>query len=274
MHTRLSFALACLSLTLLCCAQDAAERKETPAPAAPPNGEPTPSPKAAFDDAAIRAVWTAVTADASTCPGPDGPARVACQLQRAISVDTLTDLLAVAPFASGPGAAERLSSQTRFGHYDKTFVRRLRQVGIPALFDDAFLAATQAGYTAHLKPHARLAHRIIDKMKHNLPWRWDEARVMQRCMEAGTPVPLSYYAGFMREGFIAASSAQGVHRACDAKPPVGQGAPGEAMLTAFWIRRWIDGTALEFDAMLSDVLALYDPAALTEEAPAVPTIGD
>lgn len=170
-------------------------------------------------------------------------------------------------FVSGPHRQDvlDLQSATEFGHYDPAFVRWLREHAVSRR-GSVGQRATQAAYTTHLAPLARifwLSHQKMEK----------EPECAARELKAYAAAIKQKKRGFHERWFFFMNP-----RFCDrpAHPErwyynngMDAGVDGNVTkgVVGFWMRRQMDGTYKEFAAGLRDLLVAYDPDLLSAPLP-------
>ncbi|MFT4626284.1 MAG: hypothetical protein ACI8PZ_004961 [Myxococcota bacterium] len=226
-----------------------------------PAGQSSPAaaPTRSVAETAVRTLWTHLPATTNHCEGtfdyfPRGGLRILwCHAREDLSLAQVAVLAGTPVWVSGPHQRRKgldLENLRAFGHYDPAFVRTLPSFALPGATDDAFRIASQPTYDKVLKERARLAWRVHAKLMSNPECAERERAAYQADMRSSTPTQGYYerWYGFLDPAFCTGE---------------GHGAAGmdgnvTKTLTAWWLRRTMDGTASAWHDALRALLAAYD----------------
>lgn len=189
---------------------------------------------------------------------PEGGIRnFACHIRSFISYTDFQRIAGVKIFLSGPHTEKDLDlgNPGDFGRYNPEFVRRIREILIPAASDEDFRRASQGSYDTYVAPLARIYYVTYSKMRDNPRFLEKEKANYLNCIRKVEPYNFESFFYFMNPKFL------GTH---DPDSLMEDGFDGGyngnvvKSAVAFWLRRSIDGTDREFFRGLEKLLAVYD----------------
>jgi hypothetical protein len=220
----------------------------------------------------VKEVWHHLPGSKSACKDydyfPEGGMRnFYCHLKARVDHSKIQELAGLSAFVKGPHTRERLdlNSSTSFGHYNKAFVRWLREKLVPGGRASSFREQTQSIYNRYVRPLARIFYVTYRKLSSNPAYLEQEsARYLK--LIAANALPAGHYEKyfyFMNPNYY--KKPDGGFSYFTGRGFDG-GVNGNVVKTcvAFWIRRSIDGTDREWFAGLQKLLRAYDPDLLKQ----------
>ena len=178
-----------------------------------------------------------------------------CRALTVFGWKTFLSLAPVSPFQSGPHKAGslNLNSKKQFGRYNPEFVRWASNALVPGASDPALREQTLKIYKVHVQPLARTYWAIWLVLSGDTQWVAAERRQYMAAVRAG-------------EADAFGSTLDHYHNTLDNLAIGGEGADPNHVrsATAWWLRRFEDGTASLWAEGLEKLLRTYDAAWLAE----------
>jgi len=213
---------------------------------------------------AIRDAWIKLPSSTNTCGDydyfPDGGMRTfGCHTWSLFSYATLVKIAGIPAYVGGPHDGKQLilSAKNRFGHYNPAFVDWLGNHLIPGANDEKFRADTQPVYDSYIRSLARIFFVVYKKTEHEPACFEREVnryvKMLNDKQVEGAFHERFFY--FMNKKYCADPAGQFSY-----KYGFDGGYNGNIVKTtvAFWIRRTLDGTAMQFAEALTLLLETYD----------------
>jgi len=216
----------------------------------------------------LQKAWTGLASTPNGCPDeydyfPGGGLRIFwCHAKSLASLRDLQGAAGVPIWSSGPHTVEALdlANHKAFGHYNPLFVDRLADALLIGRRDPDFRAATQPIYDQYLRPKARLAWQVHDKLERDPACARRELDGYVANMRSPNPEPMYYgrWFFFMNESYCKKGTTE--EQMFDQGFDGGYDGNVADTLVGFWLRRRLDGTEPRFERALEDLLRTYDAA--------------
>lgn len=212
-----------------------------------------PTTNASDSITALTHLWQNPAQIESPCPG-DYYSEVIdfyCAAQAYLDYEKLQAISGLPVFIQGPHSkALELNNPHSFGHYDKDFVKWLRENVIPAAQTPAFRELFKFFYLNHVKQPARTYYAVHERLFANQEYLAKEQLTYVRLLKTegisrGYGYEYAHFAGLKEQGFDGTMVKEAV---------------------LFWIRRVTDGTEQEFFLGLKTLLEIYDADFLADLA--------
>ncbi len=217
-----------------------------------------------------------------------GPQQVACFLLSLPSVKSLSRLVPMPIFKSGPHQPPQqsksglitpdLNNEESFGHYNQDFLVWLNEHVLQVITQPKVVKMYQASYDAKLKPFFHSLYISLKKIENSPKCFAGEVAEYRRFIEAqndnsykeadypGLPYERYYY--FMNRDFC--NNPKGDFDYFYARGSAGD-SDGNVIkgCVSWWIRRTIDGSAPHFKKLLKKLIQAYDPALISHNVNAM-----
>ena len=213
-----------------------------------------------------RFAWLDLSRSKSKCRAYDyfphgGIQNFYCHLKTYCSYAFLAKTAGMPVFISGPHSPDRLDlkSESDFGHYNPEFVQWLLEWTIPALNDSAFRRLTQPVYDYFVQSLARTYFIVYNKWVHNPDLLKKEIdQYLMRIKEKIYPsCDYQKYYYFLNPSFkFQEETTESEYSDYDDNDEYDGNVVNTA--AAFWIRRFLDGTAEDFYRGLTALIEIYD----------------
>lgn len=178
-----------------------------------------------------------------------------CHIKDKLNFAQVQKFTEIPVFLSGPHQNGKLDFGARFqfGHYNPEFVQWLGNTFIPEKPSTDFLQMTQLIYTEQLQALARTYYLVYRVLQLNPDYRNAEQQRYQHLIETQELPEVYSTANYFDMDSNYAELAQ-----------YGESAYTVSSAMTFWLRRFMDGTADEFIAVLSKFLKIYDVSFLNQ----------
>lgn len=184
-----------------------------------------------------------------------------CRTLSVISWKTFLSLAPVKPFRSGPHKSGKLDLQNAkdFGRYDPEFVKWAATALVPASGDAALREETQPIYDRSVRPLARTYHQVWRALSAHPRWVDAELKLYLGAASRGKLDAMGPVLELYHEVLGTADEEWGGHDPNHVRSA-----------TAWWLRRFSDGTAATWAEGLERLLTAYDAEWLGSEKHATP----